>query len=122
MQQAERESLELQRRMAQSAYPLPKRPGTGAKVIGVIAILDRRPTSTAQIVGIGGETATTSSSSIAPDYGSTIRKRGEMCEGLAPHTEVAQSNCEIETTKRLKDTPKNASAASQAEKTLRSSS
>jgi hypothetical protein len=26
----------------------------------------------------------------------SVRQRGEMCERLAPHTEVAQSNCEIE--------------------------
>jgi hypothetical protein len=77
------------------AYPLPKPPGTGAKVVGVIAIL-MLIGLIAQIVGIGGETASTNSSSVAPDYQSTIRARGEMCEGLAPHTEVAQSNCEIE--------------------------
>jgi ABC-type glycerol-3-phosphate transport system substrate-binding protein len=51
--------------------------------------------ATLAVAGCGGAT-TTSSSSVAPDYQSVVRKRGEMCERLAPHTEVAQSNCEIE--------------------------
>lgn len=34
-------------------------------------------------------------SSAAPNI-QLIRERGEMCERLEPHTEVAQSNCEIE--------------------------
>jgi hypothetical protein len=63
---------------------------------GIVATLAAFAVAVTLAVAGCGETAATSSSSVAPDYGSTIRERGEMCEGLAPHTEIAQSNCEIE--------------------------
>jgi hypothetical protein len=42
-----------------------------------------------------GEVAGSVSTATSPDYKS-IRERGEMCERLAPHTEVAQARCESE--------------------------